>query len=103
MGKSRSTRAGVEYVALRGFAYPCAEDLPKVLAAGGISKLTKEEADAVVARWVEVQAGDVITDSPKELVRGWMERGLVSGKARFRETTKPGDEYETFEPVEEGK
>lgn len=79
----------MKYRAVRGFAYPCAEDLPRVLEAGGMSRLDDDELPGVLARRVEVAQGQVLDDPPGELLEGWLERGLVEPVGFEGRTAEP--------------
>jgi len=50
------------YVALVPLTFPSADDLSMVIAAGGLSKLTKEELDQVTFEHVEV--GEICSNVP---------------------------------------
>jgi hypothetical protein len=64
-----------KYRALREFTYPDAKSLKGVLAAGGLSKMTPEQREAVTFKRVAV--GESCDDMPADSLAVFLARGAV--------------------------
>lgn len=60
-----------------GYVYPVGEDAERVARAGGLSKLSKEEQDAIGKRLKRVVPGDFCDDMPASTIEIYLERGWI--------------------------
>lgn len=70
-----------------GYVYPVGADAVTVAKAGGLSKLSPAEQDAIGKRLKRVEPGEFCDDMPASTVaiyleRGWIERVSVADEGR---------------------